>query len=134
MKLHYCVLVSAAVALSSLSVLSAMSPRHNTKGTHSKSTKTKTTTAIADTLRADKIEPSDVLKYTIGVDGDTIPLELAPEYRHGRLTEDDFVEVASEMDVEVAAIRGRQDTPRFLVRGQAANQFRLDNVPPFRSP
>ena len=105
MKLHYCVLVSAAVALSSLSVLSAMSPRHNTKGTHSKSTKTKTTTAIADTLRADKIEPSDVLKYTIGVDGDTIPLELAPEYRHGRLTEDDFVEVASEMDVEVAAIK-----------------------------
>lgn len=105
MKVHYCVLVSAAVALSSLSVLSAMSPRHNTKGTHSKSTKPKTMTAIADTLRADKIEPSDVLKYTIGVDGDTVPLELAPEYRHGRLTEDDFIEVASEMDVEVAAIK-----------------------------
>lgn len=105
MKLHYCILVSAAVTLSALSALSASRPRHNAKGAHSKSVRTKTTSAATDTLRADKIEPSDVLRYTIGVDGDTIPLELAPEYRHGRLTEDDFVEVAAEMDVEVAAIK-----------------------------
>lgn len=98
-------LVSAAVTLSALSAVSASRPRHNAKGTHPKTSKAKPSAAVADTLRADKIEPSDVLKYTIGVDGDTIPLELAPEYRHGRLTEDDFVEVAAEMDVEVAAIK-----------------------------
>ncbi len=113
MKLHYYALMSAAVALASLTVPSFAHPRHTAnahsrhtaKSANFKTAKAKPATADADTLRADKIEPADVLKYTIGVDGDTIALELAPEYRHGRLTEDDFVEVAAEMDVEVAAIK-----------------------------
>ena len=107
MKLHHYTLLTAAAALSALSVLSA--PRHNAKAMAAKSSKpaktSKTSKAAADTLRADKIEPTDGLDFAIGVDGDTIALELAPEYRHGRLTEEDFAEVAAEMDVEVAAIK-----------------------------
>lgn len=105
MKLHYCVLVSAAVLFSVQSGLPSSRTRHNTNNSRHRTAKTKSSAEAADTLRADIIEPSDVKKFAIGVDGDTIPLEIAPEYRHGRLTEDDFVEVAAEMDVEVAAIK-----------------------------
>lgn len=56
----------------------------------------------------DKIEPGDDLHYTV-VDGDTIQLKVAPEDRRGALTEQDFIEVAEELGVEVAAIKAVVD-------------------------
>lgn len=56
----------------------------------------------------DKIEPGDDLHYTV-VDGDTIQLKVAPEDRCGALTEQDFIEVAEELGVEVAAIKAVVD-------------------------
>lgn len=41
----------------------------------------------------------------MSVDGDTVVLAVAPDERHGRLTEEDFREVADELGVEVAAIK-----------------------------
>lgn len=54
---------------------------------------------------ANIIEATDTLRFTINEKGDTVPLTVAPMNRHGRLTEEDFVEVARELGVEVAAIK-----------------------------
>jgi hypothetical protein len=43
--------------------------------------------------------------YTITAAGDTIEIAVAPENRSGRLTEEDFEEVAQELGVEVPAIK-----------------------------
>lgn len=51
------------------------------------------------------IEPSDTLRYIIGQNGDTLWLEMEPALRHGPLTEQDFVEVAEELGVEIPAIK-----------------------------
>lgn len=56
----------------------------------------------------DTIEPGDRLHYKI-VDGDTIYFAVAPEDRHGALTEEDYVEVAEELGVEIAAIKAVVD-------------------------
>lgn len=53
----------------------------------------------------DIVLPTDTLNYTIAENGDTIFLEVEPAKRHGRLTEEDFIEVAEELGVEVAAIK-----------------------------
>lgn len=45
----------------------------------------------------------------VGVEGDTIELAVPKEERHGRLTEEDFEEVARELGVEVAAIKAVTD-------------------------
>ena len=56
-------------------------------------------------LPVDIIAPQDTLAYTITADGDTIYLETFPENRSGRLTEQDFKEVAEELGVDIAAIK-----------------------------
>lgn len=89
-------LISTTIAATTLTAIAAR-PHHTARNRHKVEPK--------DTLRVDKIEPTDQLKYAIGVDGDTIALELAPENRSGRLSEEDFVEVAAELDIEVAAIK-----------------------------
>jgi len=48
-----------------------------------------------------KNEPAAI---TVTATGDTIKLAVAPEHRSGRLTEEDFEEVARELGVEVPAI------------------------------
>ncbi|MDE6397410.1 MAG: N-acetylmuramidase family protein [Muribaculaceae bacterium] len=53
----------------------------------------------------DIITPSDTLSYTITPEGDTVYLSVDPAHRHGPLTEEDFIEVAEELGVEVAAIK-----------------------------
>lgn len=53
----------------------------------------------------DIITPADTLSFTITPEGDTIFLHVDPAHRHGPLTEDDFIEVAEELGVEVAAIK-----------------------------
>lgn len=53
----------------------------------------------------DIVEPTDTLSYTISETGDTVWLAVDPAHRHGPLTEEDFREVAEELDVEVAAIK-----------------------------
>ena len=60
---------------------------------------------IAEAPSPDVVSPADTLNFTVNVDGDTIHLEVAPEFRSGRLTEDDYREVAEELGVEVAAIK-----------------------------
>ena len=47
----------------------------------------------------------EVRPFEMSVDGDTIWLAEVPENRHGELTEEDFVEVAEELGVEVSAIK-----------------------------
>ena len=54
---------------------------------------------------ADPVVAADTLAYTIGEDGDTIYLDTKPEFRSGRLTPEDFREVAAELGVDVAAIK-----------------------------
>lgn len=53
----------------------------------------------------DSISPGDQLMYTVTPEGDTIVLQLAPEYRKGPLTDEDYKEVAEELGVETAAIK-----------------------------
>ncbi|MDO5394724.1 MAG: N-acetylmuramidase family protein [Bacteroidales bacterium] len=57
------------------------------------------------TENVDKITATDTLNYTISADGDTVFLDKRPENRSGRLTEEDFREVAEELGVETAAIK-----------------------------
>jgi hypothetical protein len=47
----------------------------------------------------------EVRPFIVTATGDTIEMAVAPENRSGRLTEEDFEEVAREMGVEVAAIK-----------------------------
>lgn len=58
--------------------------------------------------RPGKTEAQEQHHYKI-VNGDTIYLEVDPEQRHGRLSEDDYREVAQELGVEVAAIKAVVD-------------------------
>lgn len=51
------------------------------------------------------IEPEDTLNYIVNETGDTIMLSVEPAQRHGRLTEEDFKEVAEELGIEIAAIK-----------------------------
>lgn len=51
------------------------------------------------------IEGKDTLNYSIAENGDTVWLSVEPALRHGPLTEQDFIEVAEELGVEVAAIK-----------------------------
>lgn len=50
-------------------------------------------------------EKSDTVSYVIAENGDTVLLAIDPSKRSGRLTEEDFKEVAAELGVEVAAIK-----------------------------
>lgn len=53
-------------------------------------------------------DPDPIGHNYVLVDGDTISISLLPDpasLRHGRLTEEDFREVAAELGVEVAAIK-----------------------------
>ncbi len=43
--------------------------------------------------------------FTINAEGDTVYMEVSPEHRAGRLTEEDFRQVAEELGVETAAIK-----------------------------
>lgn len=58
-----------------------------------------------DDIVIDSIRPGDGLPYVVTADGDTVMLTVVPEERHGKLTEEDFQEVARELDVESAAIK-----------------------------
>lgn len=51
------------------------------------------------------LEPTDTLHYSISENGDTVWLAIDPAHRHGSLTDEDFIEVAKELGVEVAAIK-----------------------------
>lgn len=53
----------------------------------------------------DKSELADSVYFTINENGDTVFMKVAPEERSGPLTEEDFIEVAEELGVEVAAIK-----------------------------
>lgn len=68
------------------------------------SAKTAVTLADADTP-ADSIRIGDNHNYIVTASGDTVMLSVAPEDRHGPLTEEDFREVARELGVESAAIK-----------------------------
>lgn len=76
-------------------------------------------------LRPDSIAGGDDLMYTISADGDTIELAVAPRDRHGRLTEEDFKEVAEELGVEVAAIKAVVE----IEAGKSHNGFWAENKP-----
>jgi hypothetical protein len=52
-----------------------------------------------------KTQKAEPQSFTVTASGDTIELAVAPENRSGRLTEEDFEEVAREMGVEVPAIK-----------------------------
>lgn len=73
----------------------------------------------------DVILDSDTLNFTINADGDTIRLSVAPKDRHGRLTEEDFREVAEELGVEVAAIKAVVD----IEAGKSHNGFWSEGKP-----
>lgn len=73
------------------------------------SAKTKTTPQTTDVPKSEVIHPSDTLTYVVNADGDTIRISVAPEFRSGRLTEDDYREVAEELGVEIAAIKAVVD-------------------------
>lgn len=51
------------------------------------------------------ITPGDTLHYAIRETGDTVWFAIDPAHRHGRLTDEDFREVAEELGVEIAAIK-----------------------------
>lgn len=70
---------------------------------------------------ASKAEPAH---YEI-VNGDTIYLAVAPEDRSGRLTEQDYREVAEELGVEVAAIKAVVD----IEAGRTHEGFWADGKP-----
>lgn len=73
----------------------------------------------------DIIETGDTLRFTITEAGDTLWLEVEPALRHGRLTEQDFVEVAEELGVEVAAIKAIVE----IEAGKSHNGFWSENKP-----
>lgn len=75
------------------------------KHTDKKGTDKKGAEKVSEERHADPVEPGDDLTFTVTAEGDTIELSVAPEDRHGPLTEEDFREVAEEMGVEVAAIK-----------------------------
>lgn len=73
----------------------------------------------------DIITPTDTLGFTVNEQGDTIFLSVEPAKRHGRLTEQDFEEVAAELGVEVAAIKAIVE----IEAGRSHNGFWAENKP-----
>jgi hypothetical protein len=57
------------------------------------------------TTHTETSQPKNEQATTVTASGDTIALAIAPEKRSGRLTEEDFEEVARELGVEVPAIK-----------------------------
>lgn len=53
----------------------------------------------------DVVVPQDTLMTVLTNDGDTLALAVEPALRSGRLTEQDYIEVAKELGVEVPAIK-----------------------------
>lgn len=78
-----------------------------------------------DNVEIDLIIPSDSLSFSLSQQGDTIWLETKPELRTGRLTEQDFIEVAQELGVEVAAIKAIVD----IEAGKTHQGFWSENKP-----
>lgn len=95
LSLALCVILAAVV-------VTMAAPRKSTKKHRSKS---KTTKVVKTKPRGEVIVPTDTLLYTINEKGDTIRLTIEPALRSGRLTEQDYEEVAAELGVEVAAIK-----------------------------
>lgn len=62
---------------------------------------------------------------TVTPEGDTVTLTVSPEERSGRLTEEDFREVAEELGVEVAAIKAVVD----IEAGKSHQGFWTDGKP-----
>lgn len=79
----------------------------------------------AEAVREDIIESGDTLFYTLTESGDTVRLSVEPAKRHGRLTEQDFIEVAQELGVEVAAIKAVVE----IEAGKTHNGFWAENKP-----
>ena len=71
------------------------------------------------------VNPSDTLCFSLDVDGDTIALAIEPAMRQGRLTEQDFIEVAQELGVEVAAIKAVVE----IEAGKTHKGFWTENKP-----
>ncbi len=88
---------------------------------------TDTAPAADDTVKGagEIIEPGDTLSYTLSAEGDTVWLSVDPAHRHGRLTEQDFKEVAEELGVEVAAIKAVVE----IEAGKSHNGFWSENKP-----
>lgn len=78
-----------------------------------------------DADRGDIIEATDTLQYSIAENGDTVWLSIEPAQRSGVLTEEDFVEVAEELGVEVAAIKAVVE----IEAGSAHRGFWLPDKP-----
>lgn len=75
------------------------------KTTRTSTSKTAETPKSLDIFKLDTAGVQPLRPFTLDALGDTILGELQPEQRSGRLTEEDFREVAEELGVEVAAIK-----------------------------
>ncbi|MCH5219030.1 MAG: N-acetylmuramidase family protein [Muribaculaceae bacterium] len=80
-------------------------------------------TSIESTFEV--IEPTDTLNYIISEKGDTVYLSIEPARRSGRLTEQDFKEVAEELGVETAAIKAVVE----IEAGKSHNGFWSEHKP-----
>lgn len=69
--------------------------------------------------------PGDDQCFSITADGDTIQLTVAPKDRSGRLTEEDFIEVAEELGVEAASIKAIVE----IEAGKTHQGFWAENKP-----
>ena len=73
----------------------------------------------------DIVMPGDTLLFTVTDDGDTLTLATEPAMRSGRLTEQDYLEVAKELGVEVATIKAVVD----IEAGRAHQGFWTEGKP-----
>lgn len=87
-KLPTYLLLVVLLCLPAWHVSCGASPRHDTHHKHT----------------AERARP-DAEHIAVSAEGDTVILAVAPDERHGRLTDEDFREVAEELGVEVAAIK-----------------------------
>ena len=74
--------------------------------------------------RAD-ITVNDSITNEVYEGEDTVGFSIDPSLRHGRLTEQDFIEVAAELGVEVAAIKAVVE----IEAGKSHNGFWSENKP-----
>lgn len=103
MKRKLAIVVIALVSALMVPTWGAVAKKSRTTRKSTRTTRVKKSKPKAETV--DSILPTDNRKFTVTSDGDTIDLAVAPEARRGRLTEEDFREVAEELGVEVAAIK-----------------------------
>lgn len=95
------------------------------KSGHKRNATAKAATHADAASPADSIRIGDNRKYTVTASGDTVLLSVAPEDRHGPLTEEDFQEVAEVLGVEPAAIKAVVE----IEAGSSHQGFWNDSLP-----